>query len=182
MSVVVRRPVRQQRRAAVRDIRSQVVVPASRHNAVMVASNFSVAATACTPVSFQWYSNNAALPAQIKSTLTLSAVAPAAGAENYYVIVTASGGSSTSSVVTLTVNVPLPVINAAAANPDGSFTLQLAGLPGYPYILEGTTNLFTPGSWLPLATNTLGTNGLWQFTDTSATNFPQQFYRLELSP
>ncbi len=156
--------------------------PQSQTNLLGTTADFSVAVTACTPVSFQWYSNNAALPAQIKSTLTLSAVAPAAGAENYYVIVTAAGGSSTSTVVSLTVNVPLPVINAAAANPDGSFTLQLAGLPGYPYILEGTTNLFTPGSWLPLATNTLGQNGLWQFTDTSATNFPQQFYRLELSP
>jgi len=156
--------------------------PQSQTNFLGTTANFSVAATACTPLTFQWYSNNAALPAQTKASLTLSGVAPAAGTGNYFVVVTASGGSSTSAVVTLTVNVPLPVINAAAANPDGSFTLQLAGLPGYPYILEATTNFFPPGNWLPLATNTLGTNGLWQFTDTSATNFPQQFYRLELSP
>ena len=156
--------------------------PQSQTNLLGTTANFSVAATACTPLTFQWYSNNAALSAQTKASLTLSGVAPAAGAGNYFVVVTAAGGSSTSAVVTLTVNVPLPVINAAAANPDGSFTLQLAGLPGYPYILEVTTNFFPPGNWLPLATNTLGTNGLWQFTDTSATNYPQQFYRLELSP
>jgi uncharacterized repeat protein (TIGR01451 family) len=83
---------------------------------------------------------------------------------------------STQAVMTLP-----PVISSVAANPDGSFSLQLTGSPNSVYILEATTNLFPPGNWLPIATNTLGTNGVWQFTDTSAPNFPQQFYRLELS-
>jgi hypothetical protein len=39
-----------------------------------------------------------------------------------------------------------------------------------------------PIGWLFIATNTLGTNGVWQFTDAQATNFPQQFYRLMLAP
>jgi hypothetical protein len=46
--------------------------------------------------------------------------------------------------------------------------------------LQATTNLFSSANWLPIATNTLGTNGVWQFNDPQATNFPQQFYRLKL--
>ena len=61
-------------------------------------------------------------------------------------------------------------------------TLNLGGAPGDTYVLETTTNLVPPASWQPVATNTLGTNGVWQFTDTAATNFPQQFYRLKLAP
>jgi len=48
--------------------------------------------------------------------------------------------------------------------------------------LETRADLFAPGDWLPVATNTLGADGVWSFTDSSATNFPQQFYRLRLRP
>jgi hypothetical protein len=77
---------------------------------------------------------------------------------------------------------PTPIITGVAGNPDGSFTLNLAGASGYTYILESTTDLFSPASWQPIATNTLGTNGVWQFNDTSAPNFSQRFYRLMLAP
>jgi hypothetical protein len=75
-----------------------------------------------------------------------------------------------------------PIITSVAGNPDGSFTLNLAGATGYTYILETTTNLNSPESWLPVATNTLGTNGVWQFNDAQATNFSQRFYRAKLVP
>jgi hypothetical protein len=45
--------------------------------------------------------------------------------------------------------------------------------------LETTTNLTSPVIWLPMATNTLGTNGLWQFTDPQSPNFIQRFFQLE---
>jgi hypothetical protein len=57
--------------------------------------------------------------------------------------------------------------------------LNLAGSPNHTYILEANTNLLPTGSWIPIATNTLGTNGVWSFTDPSATNLPFQFYRLK---
>jgi hypothetical protein len=81
----------------------------------------------------------------------------------------------------LTILIP-PGISNVTANLDGSFTLNLLGSPGYTYIVEATTNLLLAANWLPIATNTLGTNGVWQFSDTQATNFPQQFYRLKLAP
>ena len=77
---------------------------------------------------------------------------------------------------------PTPNITSVATRPDGSFKLDLIGAPGYTYVLQTTTNLFSSGDWLSVATNTLGTNGVWHFTDLSATNFPQQFYRLKLAP
>jgi hypothetical protein len=64
---------------------------------------------------------------------------------------------------------------------NGGMTLSLGGAPGYTYVLETTTNLILPGSWQFIATNSPGTNGVWQFTDTQATNFTQRFYRLKLA-
>ncbi|MGA9777732.1 MAG: S53 family peptidase [Verrucomicrobiia bacterium] len=72
-----------------------------------------------------------------------------------------------------------PLITGVAAGND-TVVLSLAGAPDYTYILEATTNLTLPGSWQPVVTNKLGANGVWQFTDTQATNFTQRFYRLEL--
>ncbi|MDR3456416.1 MAG: protease pro-enzyme activation domain-containing protein [Verrucomicrobiae bacterium] len=154
--------------------------PQSRTNAVGTTAGFTVAATACTPVAYLWFSNNIALTVQTNSTLTLANVTPAA-AGNYYAVASASGGSVTSLVAVLTVYIP-PGIGAVAANLDGSCTLNLLGAPGTTYVLEANTNLGVPSSWLPLATNTLGTNGLWQFTDPQATNHVQQFYRLKQVP
>ena len=101
---------------------------------------------------------------------------------NYSVVASASGGSTTSIVATLTVFNPRRASPNVAVNPNGSFTLNLTGSPGYTYILETTTNLSSSAGWLPVVTNTLDTNGVWQFTDPQAVNFLQQFYRLKLAP
>jgi hypothetical protein len=66
--------------------------------------------------------------------------------------------------------------------PSGWVVLGLSGVPGDTYIVEAATNLLPPVNWWPLATNTLGTNGVWQFTDEQSTNFNQQYYRLLLAP
>jgi hypothetical protein len=153
--------------------------PQSQLNAIGANASFSVVATACTPLAFQWAFNNAALAAQTNNTLVISNLTGSA-AGNYVVVASAAGGSVTSAVATLTV--VLPGISGVAVNPDGSVALSLTGLPPGTYVLESATNLLLPIDWLDLATNTLDTNGDWQFTDLQATNFPQQFYRLQLSP
>lgn len=56
------------------------------------------------------------------------------------------------------------------------------GSAGCTYILETTSNLRVAGGWLSIATNTLGTNGVWQFTDSDATSFTPRFHRLQLAP
>jgi hypothetical protein len=161
--------------------------PQSETNTVGSSASFETAATACTPLTCQWFFNSAALPDETNNTLTLPSV-DTTNAGNYFVTVTASGGSTTSSVVTLTVSAhqtvlpdPTPIISGVFANPDGSFTLNLAGAPGSTYILETTTNLFSAEVWQPVATNLLDNSGVWQFNDMAATNFAQRFYRLKLS-
>jgi hypothetical protein len=155
--------------------------PQSQTNFIGSTASFSVAATACSPLAWQWLFNGTLLTNQTASTLLLPVVTLAA-AGNYSVIASANGGAATSSVAVLTVNLIPPGFGGVAANLGGSFTLNLLGSPGYTYILQATTNLFPPGNWFPIATNTLGTNGVWQFTDDAATNFLQQFYRLQLAP
>ena len=91
-------------------------------------------------------------------------------------------GNTNTAVRTVIVNGIVPVITGVAANPDGSFTLNLAGAPGSTYILEITTNVFSANGWQPVATNTFDVSGVWQFTDLQAVNFQQQFYRLKLAP
>ena len=162
--------------------------PLGQTNLVGTTANFSVTATACTPLAYQWFFNNASLNDQTNSTMTLTSV-NFTNAGNYSVAITAAGGSTTSSVVSLMVVAnqtvsanDTPIMGRVASNPDGSFTLNLAGAPGSTYILETTTNLGPVIIWMPIATNTLDATGDWQFTDSQATNFQQQFYRLELKP
>ncbi len=93
-----------------------------------------------------------------------------------------SDGFGGTNFQTVNLAVAFPAITAVAPSPDKSIHLNLTAAPGYTYVLEATTNIFPPGNWLPVATNTLGTNGVWSFIDASVTNFPQQFYRLRLLP
>jgi hypothetical protein len=93
--------------------------PQSQTNSTGAAANFGVVATACTPLSFQWYFSGAVLAAQTNSTLVLPNVNPAA-AGNYSVVATAAGGSSTSSVATLTVNLLTSTLALGSSeNPSG---------------------------------------------------------------
>jgi Pro-kumamolisin, activation domain/Domain of unknown function (DUF5011)/Cadherin-like domain/Immunoglobulin domain len=91
-------------------------------------------------------------------------------------------GGTNFQTVNITVVYATPNITSVAANSDGSFTLNLAGAPGYTYILETTTDLFSPAGWQPIATNMLDISGVWQFNDAQAASFPQRFYRLKLVP
>jgi hypothetical protein len=157
-----------------------LVQPQSQTNTAGTTASFSVAATACTPLGFQWFFDAAALPAQTNSTLTLSNVSLAT-AGDYAVVAAADGGAVTSLVASLTIYAP-PVISGVSVVSSGGVLLSLGGTPGNTYILEGATNLLPPVNWVSLATNTLDGSGAWQFTDAQSTNFPQQFYRLMLAP
>ncbi len=154
-----------------------LIQPQSETNTAGTRANFSVAATACTPLAYQWFFNSAALTNATNCALAIISVNPT-NAGNYSVTASASGGATTSAVVTLTVIVIPPTISGVAANPDGSFSLTLTGTPGYTYVLETSSDLTSPANWQPVATNTPGTNGVWQFSDAQAVNFQQRFYRI----
>jgi polygalacturonase len=88
-------------------------------------------------------------------------------------------GGTTSGIIT--VLMAQQTISGWTINSNGSVTLSFSGIPGNTYWVATTTNLTPPVVWMTISTNTAGTNGLWQFTDTQAANFFQRFYRTQLS-
>jgi Pro-kumamolisin, activation domain/Immunoglobulin I-set domain/Subtilase family/Viral BACON domain len=155
-------------------------------NLIVVAGStvtFSAAASGSAPLAFQWYENGANLTdgdgisGTTTTNLMLTGVTTNSTA-NYTLVVTNSYGSITSCVAALTVILP-PGLTGVTANPDGSVTLNLAGSPGFSYVLESTTNFVSGGDWLPVATNVFDATGVWQFNDVSAPTSPQRFYRLK---
>ncbi len=58
---------------------------------------------------------------------------------------------------------------------DGQFSLIYAGEAGRLYVVEYSTDLL---SWTPLATNTVDSLGVLEFTDEAATSRDQSFYRV----
>ncbi len=93
------------------------------------------------------------------------------------------GGTNFQSVYLAVLPLPndaLPSINNLVISGGKTISLNLAGASGFTYILEASTNLALPEGWQPVATNVVGTNGIWQFSG-DITNIPQQFYRLELT-
>jgi hypothetical protein len=161
--------------------------PQSCTNMAGTFALLSVSAQACTPLIYQWLLNDTVfLTDQTNASLRLEPLS-SVDSGNYSVVVSAEGGSTTSAVAQLTVELAdsvasTPNVKGVVSNPDGSFSLHLAGAPGCNYILEAATNLDSCLSWLPIATNTVSTNGFWEFRDTDAVHFQQRFYRLQLAP
>jgi hypothetical protein len=71
--------------------------------------NFSVDATACDPVSYQWYFGTNVLAGQTNSTLSIASVGPT-NVGSYYVVVTSDGVTADSALATLTVIYQTPNI------------------------------------------------------------------------
>ena len=88
--------------------------PQSTTNLAGTTASFSAAATACTPVTYQWLFNGDRLAGETNATLTLNNVDTTATG-NYAMVATADGGATTSAVVVLTVVVP-PVIHWSFTN------------------------------------------------------------------
>ncbi|HAB17974.1 MAG TPA: FG-GAP-like repeat-containing protein [Verrucomicrobiota bacterium] len=72
--------------------------------------------------------------------------------------------------------VTTPAFTSVAPSQDGALDLTVAGDTGRLYLLEGSTNLVN-WSWLGVRSNSVGSV---QFTDASATNQPQRFYRVSV--
>jgi hypothetical protein len=67
-------------------------------------------------------------------------------------------------------------ITGIAANGNGTFTVSFMGTPNQTYRVQATTNLVA-AHWVDISTNQAGTDGLWNFTDSLATNYATRFYR-----
>ena len=149
-----------------------VITTQPQSQTVVEGSNvtFSVTATGCLPLSYQWNCNGTNLDGATNALLILMNV-NTNNAGSYSAIIIIPYGSVASS------NAVLSVYATAAATLNGcSFScvngleFQVAGVPGFNYAVQESTNLI---DWVSLITNTAP----FSFTDTNTANFPQQFYR-----
>jgi len=119
------------------------------------------------------------LTAGTNQVLNISGIT-ANDAGSYFVIVTNNYGSvkSTQALLTVVAGVNFPPLALMIRSSSGnSVQLQMTGTPDSPYTVQSATNLAPPIQWQSILTNTADTNGVWQFTDTNITAYPQRFYR-----
>jgi hypothetical protein len=83
-------------------------------------------------------------------------------------------------LVAIQANAPpvTPILVAYGVATNGSFALRGTGAAGQSYILLAASNPVPPAGWIPIATNAADSLGLFNFTDTQATNYSQRFYRI----
>jgi hypothetical protein len=144
--------------------------PAGCTNVVGVTASFNVVADGTAPLIYQWQSNGTNLVDATNAMLTLNDIT-LDQAGTYSLTITNIAGSITSS------NAVLSVYATAAAtlgeysfSSDTGFQFQVAGVPGFNYAVQESTNLI---DWVSLITNTAP----FSFTDANAAGSPQQFYR-----
>ena len=130
------------------------VQPQGQTNITGATTTFTLTATACTPVNYQWFFNNGPLAGQTNATLTLPGTG-LANAGDYTAVASSAGGSTTSSVAILTVPSP-PVV-------EWSFTnLVLAATTNCAVAMPDVTGtnfiLATVWSGLPVITQSPATN------------------------
>ena len=100
------------------------------------SATFSVVVSGTAPFSYQWRSNNVAIPGATSDTFTLLNVTTNISGSTYFVTVTNAAGATNSSPATLTVNPPTTV--TPSANTNSTLTLMTYNLAG-----NGATNWST---------------------------------------
>lgn len=151
--------------------------PQDQTVAVGQSASFTVGVSNVTGVNYQWNFNGTPLDGATNATLTLTAV-HSIDAGSYAVLVSASCSSIASQAASLTVT--NPIINLLTAAGDAGmtsngFTFQFSVPAGVAYVILASTDLAT---WTPISTNISTTGDAVLFTDTSALNCSQMFYRL----
>ena len=89
----------------------------------------------------------------------------------------AQGATNATMAIT---TLPLRTLDAVGFQTDRAFKLCMLGEVGTNYQVWATTNLAVT-DWTALGTME-STSGIWRFLDTTATNFPQRFYRTRQLP
>jgi len=102
-----------------------------------------------------------------------------AGADSFTYTIIDSYGATANATVNVNVRATggqNQTIVSLVSQPDGSKFLTFAGIPGRSYNVQAAATV-PSASWATLATLAAGTNGLFSFADTDATNHPVRFYR-----
>ena len=143
-------------------------------------ATFRAAAGGTAPLSYQWRLNGTNLAGANGSALNLTS-AQATNSGAYTLIVTNSSGSVTSTVATLTVNIPPAEpgqFGSVSRLADGTVRLNMTGTPGATYTLQWTSDWV---GWTNLCIVSATNSAFW-VVDPCATNSTQRFYRLRPGP
>ncbi len=136
--------------------------------------NFGITAAGTGPLTYQWQFNGANLVSATNATLTMSNVSTdETGA--YSVMVSNVAGSTNSNPATLMVYATTAANLTPAVHASGQFGLTVAGVPGYSYAVQASTDLV---NWVSIRTNTAP----FTFTDSNAARFNRRFYRSIFNP
>ena len=143
---------------------------------------FGVVAGGSAPLNYQWYFNtNTLLINATNAFLTLVNIQTTNGGA-YSVVVTNTAGSAASANALLAVSSSPPsqpqLSGLVYDSNSGTFSLTIHGDYGPDYIVQTSTNLT---DWASIFTNHSPTPP-FVWTDTGASNFSQQFYRVQLGP
>jgi len=150
--------------------------PQSQTNLVGSTVSFTVAASSCSTVGYQWLFGTNALPEATLPTLTLTNVQVSQAGE-YSVVLTNAAGATTSTVAVLTVQSPTAPILAAAPVilPNGHFYVGFAGTPNVAYTIKYAPEV--TGPWQTLTNLTASPTGFMGVEDPTAPAPPSRFYR-----
>ena len=154
--------------------------PANTMIAVGGTTDLSIAGAGDGTLTYQWQQNLTNLnngghfSGCATATLTISGV-NTNDAADYRCVVTGGCGSAASSNATVTCVAPPPPLyfESVGMLPQNQVRLVLSGTPGSSVTVRRSSDLV---SWVSL-TNLVNTSGTVQFTDTSASNAVQRFYR-----
>jgi hypothetical protein len=116
------------------------------------------------------------------TNVTYTALSSFTGADTFTYTVNDGYGGTTTATVTVNVVANGPGFNQLSAQLVGGYeVMSFAGIPGYQYALDWTTNLSLPISWIPVVTNAAATNGFLIFSNPPS-GAPQDFYRTRYVP
>ena len=96
--------------------------------------------------------------------------------QNTFLQISYLGGAGSNDVVLAVMEPPAPTISLVSLSGPAQFQGQ--GTAGLSYVLEAIESLEPPLLWTALATNIADANGLIQFEDAAAPNFPMRLYRI----
>lgn len=124
-------------------------------------------------LTYQWKFSGTNLASAVGSTLTLSNIT--SNQSGIYSVTVSNGKNTTCETATLTVYATPAAALVPAAHARGQYALAVAGVPGYKYVVEASTNLV---NWVPMQTNTVP----FTYVDANAGQFRQRFYRSVYAP
>jgi len=136
---------------------------------------FSVTASSLWPMSYQWTFNNTNLTGATNAILTLTGVATNQAGVYAVAITNQADGVISSNAVLSVYPSAVSFLNAASLTTGNHLQFTVAGVPGFNYAVQTSSNLI---NWVWLVTNAAPFN----FTDTNNPGFQQQFYRTVYLP